>query len=275
MKTRTNTIAYRLEQVKRQNELIEKLGKFLKTEKGPKVVNDLYKYPTVDLCKKYGINFMLYTKNTTYIKNLIVYCINKYEIKAKPVVEYPEIKIEKRKLPENLTKEEIKLIMSKKPKARLGRAALLHGYEVAKIAKWEKRHPKPTDVQLKEDLFPETLITGWKTQRTIALEHIRKKLCEHYFDIPYKKEGMKLYVVHKSISTFPTIRKIFPNGVESEVDQADMFHPFYLPSIYNDPPAVIMEKLRAWALHSGTKCPSVIGYKLYNDEGRCLYKIAA
>lgn len=266
MKTRTNTIAYRLEQVKKQNELIEKLGKFLKTEKGPKVVNDLYKYPTVDLCKKYGINFMLYTKNTTYIKNLIVYCINKYEIKAKPVVEYPEIKIEKRKLPENLTKEEIKLIMSKKPKARLGRAALLHGYEVAKIAKWEKKHPKPTDKRLKEDLFPETLITGWKTQRNIALEHIRTKLCEHYFKLQHREKGMHLYVVHKQVST----------GVESEVDQrAYEMHPFGLPRIYNDPPAVIMEKLRAWASNSGTKCPSVIGYKLYNDEGRCLYKIAA
>lgn len=262
IKMEKRTIRYRLNQVKQQQEIIEKTCKFLKTKRGPKIVKDLEKYNVVEVCNKNNMKFFLYRKNTTYLKNLLIYCINKtetkphkYKIYAGPLYEKREVKI-----PVRLTKKEIKLIESKRPKMKLGRAGMLHAYEVAKIAKWERRHPKPTDTQLQEDLFPETLITGWETARTIALENIRNMLCQHYLKTPEKEKGLQLRAVYKI------------NGVESEVEQYDAYA-FKLPQVYNQAPATILDRLKLWAQSKPDN--RIIGAKLYDYKGECLYKVAA
>lgn len=74
-------------------------------------------------------------------------------------------------------------------KKGIERAALLHGYEINKIKKWESRHPKPNEKELKQDLFPEELILGWESSRDIALQHIRNILIIKYYKI-IPKENM-------------------------------------------------------------------------------------
>lgn len=49
-----------------------------------------------------------------------------------------------------------------------------------KMEKWVKRHPKPTDTQLKQDLFPELMNVEWNTREHNARMFIRNQLIGKY-----------------------------------------------------------------------------------------------
>ena len=49
-----------------------------------------------------------------------------------------------------------------------------------KMEKWVRKHPKPTDAQKKQDLFPELMDTEWNTREHNAREFIRNKIRAKY-----------------------------------------------------------------------------------------------
>lgn len=49
-----------------------------------------------------------------------------------------------------------------------------------KMEKWVRKHPKPTDTQKKQDLFPELMDTEWNTREHNAREFIRNKIRAKY-----------------------------------------------------------------------------------------------
>lgn len=49
-----------------------------------------------------------------------------------------------------------------------------------KMEKWVRKHPKPTDAQKKQDLFPKLMDTEWNTREHNAREFIRNKICAKY-----------------------------------------------------------------------------------------------
>ena len=49
-----------------------------------------------------------------------------------------------------------------------------------KMEKWVRKHPKPTDAQKKQDLFPELMDTEWNTHEHNAREFIRNKIRAKY-----------------------------------------------------------------------------------------------
>lgn len=101
-----------------------------------------------------------------------------------------------------INKHKLKEINKKNTnKKRIGKAALLHGYETCKIKKWEKRHPKPNELQLKQDLFPETLILGWEASREIALRHIRNTLIIKYCKVMPEEKLWYDVAIYKNENT--------------------------------------------------------------------------
>lgn len=82
-----------------------------------------------------------------------------------------------------------------------GVALKCHAYETHKIQKWERKNPRPTEVELKMFLFPEILRSEWETKRTIVLEHIRDELSKRYCNTQlHRKQGLTLLVLHKNNS---------------------------------------------------------------------------
>lgn len=49
-----------------------------------------------------------------------------------------------------------------------------------KMEKWVRKHPKPTDAQKKQDLFPKLMDTEWNTREHNAREFIRNKIRAKY-----------------------------------------------------------------------------------------------
>ena len=49
-----------------------------------------------------------------------------------------------------------------------------------KMEKWVRKHPKPTDAQKKQDLFPKLMDTEWNTREHNAREFIRNQIRAKY-----------------------------------------------------------------------------------------------
>lgn len=78
---------------------------------------------------------------------------------------------------------------------KMGRAYLCHQYELLKIAKWERRNPKPGTLDLRMDLFPEELKQAYNTKKRLAIESIRASLAEHYYGVKDKRPFLQVYEV--------------------------------------------------------------------------------
>lgn len=180
-----NNIAKNLRKVDINTKIVNKFNKFCTTEKAEYLVKDVDRLGMHDLLKKYGLQYLrkirplgsdstirqfirlrLYTqginRNYTHINN------GKF-------IPRRDINF---KLPWNLTKNEIKSIW-KDRKITLGYAERLHMLEEHKINKWENKH-RPTFEELKQDLFPRTLIQGFLDLRDKKREMIREDLSALY-----------------------------------------------------------------------------------------------
>lgn len=86
-----------------------------------------------------------------------------------------------------LTRKERAKISKRHIINRLTRKELVDGLLIHKMYKWERRNPKPTEIELKQDLFPDELILGWEAGREIAMKFILNKLEEKYLNIAQHK----------------------------------------------------------------------------------------
>ena len=74
----------------------------------------------------------------------------------------------------------------------LGKAAKMKAYEDAKVAKWERKHPRPC---ANDDLFKDEMIPVWEHEREQAIERIRDFVVSMFDKLPltgrYKESDTK------------------------------------------------------------------------------------
>lgn len=160
----------------------KKLMNFVKTDKGKEFVSKLHTGKLKDIAMRYSCPFVLFFKNDTKNYKLIQKAckdsgiiVETTTIKSN-VIDYTHVSI-----PKQLTKTEIKSIESHRPKSKMGHAERHHRLENHKMDKWDKHHPRPTEEQLKGDLFPSTLYEGWKALRSNHQERIHNQIVMKYY----------------------------------------------------------------------------------------------
>ena len=178
-------IKYLLNKIDVEQEAIKKITIFIKTKRGLQFVKKLHTSTLRDLCKRYETPKVvcLYKNNTKNI-NLIEHVIKKEGIVIPTKNRAKIVHIKMAKYPIYLTKKETKDIDAHRPRKTLGFAARMHAYEEAKIAKFIKLHPAPTERELKQDLFPEELKAGYNIILNAKREKIRKFVTSTYYKLP-------------------------------------------------------------------------------------------
>lgn len=166
-----------------------------------------------------------------------------------------------------LNKKQLKDINKKNTiKRGIGQAALLHGYETNKINKWKKKHPKPTELQLAQDLFPEELILGWQASYDIALENIRNILAIKYCNKKQKKLKMWYDV---AIMKNKTTGKLYNHF------NYDPTCTGYIPQTNKCSEEELYKKLRNKFLRIKKYGNNIIKIKLYDSVGNERFMCAA
>lgn len=192
-----NTIKDKLNKIEFVENTVKKIDKFIRTERGISFVNALHTAPLRELCRRFGApKFMLSFDSDTINLNLI-----EAAIKEKGTVtqrhtrkrSYEPIKHVKTAF--KLTNEELKKYNIANRPRKMGFAALMHAYEEHKMAKFEKKHPAPTEKELAEDLFPEELKAGWNTMMNIHREYVRNMLCKIYAKTEKKERDYRVFKV--------------------------------------------------------------------------------
>lgn len=146
---------------------------------------------------------------------------------------------------------------------KLGLAMKLHLYELHKMAKWDKKNPYPSKLQLKQDLFPTTLVSAYRTRRNLYNEHVREILSACYCgtsnDPRYK---YKLFEVgsHNNVTW------------ENEADPYIYGYPF-IGLKANAPRDILEEKLKIAKRHIASK--NIIALKAYDLFGNEVMQVAA
>lgn len=141
-------------------------------------------------------------------------------------------------------------------KNSMGLAYKLHMLELHKMKKWDRKNPPPSELQLKQDLFPTTLISAHNTRRTIFNEHVRNILSEHYCGVHIKEQPLRLYETGS-------------NGHVSWENEADPYvygYPLSIPNID------IKAKLEIAKKHC---CAPATGLKVYDLFGNEKLRVAA
>lgn len=246
---------------------------FLETERSKTFVRDVDRLQMKDLLNKYGLTYMKKMYSTDFkLRELMRSSIRHMNIVDYTGLNTPpqSISIKRVKVPiymkKAFNKSRIREIEIKNCFRRKGQAATLYGYELHKIRKWEQKHPKPTDEQLKQDLFPDLLLVGWSTKRNIALEHIRDMLCEKYCNYKKVTPYWKLYGVFRNKTTC----------YEAEIDRLNSSYVFDRMS--KDESGEVIIKHMQHVLHKQRDADSAnecLCLKLYNNSGDEIYKVAA
>lgn len=246
--------------------------KFLETTKSKTFVRDVDRLQIKDLLNKYSLGYMKKMYSTdSKLRELMRSSIRSMNIVDYTGLNTPNVSISTKRIKvpiymkDAFSKNRIKDIEKKNSFRRRGQAATLYGYELHKIRKWEQKHPKPTDEQLKQDLFPDLLLVGWSTKRNIALEHIRDMLCEKYCNYKKVTPYWKLYGVFKNKTTC----------YEAEIDRLNSSYVFDRMS--KDESGEVIIKHMQHILHkqraadSANKC---LCLRLYNNSGDEIYRVA-
>lgn len=246
---------------------------FLETEKSKNFVRDVDRLQMKDLLRKYSLHYMKKMYRTDYkLRELM-----RSTIRSKNIVDYTGLDTSNTKVCIKRTKVPIYMkdafsetrmhdVMKKNySRRKTGQAFLLHGYELQKIAKWERKHPRPTERELRQDLFPDLLLVGWNTRKHIALEHIRDMLCEKYCNHKSKTPYWKLYGVFKNDTALyeAQIDKLISSYIFDRMDK-DESGEVIIKHMQN-----VLKKQRS--ADSTNKCLSL---KLYNIKGDEIYKVA-
>ena len=156
------TITDNLNKIKRSEKGVARLKAFLKTTSGQKFVNNIHKERIDVLCKRYHLNYIVYT-NLTITMNVISSVLSKLDMKpennAKKAVEQlteqhnPQPKrltLHTRRIIKDGKIERIKSEISKlnikiDASRKLTHKELLNGYKAHKLDKWLVKNPEPIE----------------------------------------------------------------------------------------------------------------------------------
>ena len=195
------SITNQLRHIEKIEDTVEKIGKFLTTMRGQTFVKKLHTASLNELVTRYQApKFILFFNDNTKNMNMIKSAIKKYNIQIKndEIHEMPEIEIVK--YPVRLTKKEMKQMNARKPH-KMGFAALMHAYEEHKMEKFKRLNPAPTELELKQDLFPGELKAGYETKLYIHREYVRNFLCKVYDNIIPKERYYRVFKVYSKNTT--------------------------------------------------------------------------
>ena len=178
---------------------VAKLTTFLKTTSGQKFVNNIHKERIDVLCKRYHLDYIVYTNLTTTM-NVVNSVVNKLGLKpennAKEAVEklteqhHPQpkrltlhtrriIKDDKiERIKSEISKLNIKIDTSRK----LTHKELLNGYKAHKLDKWLVKNPEPVEQDSTGQLnaFYETEHEEWKNKLELIKVQIEDKIIYKY-----------------------------------------------------------------------------------------------
>lgn len=259
-----NSIKHRLEQVAKADELCKKIQKFLTTKKGQTLVSKLHTAPLRELCRRYDCQFMLIYRNDRKVMNCIKSSIQKLSIV--PTVQSRtqstcEVKRIKHQI--YLSRPQIAEIVARTTPKKFGFAALMHAYEEHKMDKFKKKHPGPTERDLKEDLFPDELVAGYNNMLAIRREHVRNMLCKKYAKTKVREQYFRVFKVLSVTKDPATGREHKP--VISEVELDD-----YISGNQYTSKKDIAIKLKMIADRVRKSDGQTIKVKLYNKYGKLL-----
>lgn len=178
---------------------VAKLTTFLKTTSGQKFVNNIHKERIDVLCKRYHLDYIVYTNLTTTM-NVVNSVVNKLGLKpennAREAVEklteqhHPQpkrltlhtrriIKDDKiERIKSEISKLNIKIDASRK----LTHKELLNGYKAHKLDKWLVKNPEPIEQDSTGQLnaFYETDHEEWKKKLELIKVQIEDKIIYKY-----------------------------------------------------------------------------------------------
>ena len=178
---------------------VAKLTTFLKTTSGQKFVNNIHKERIDVLCKRYHLDYIVYTNLTTTM-NVVNSVVNKLGLKpennAKEAVEklteqhHPQPKrltLHTRRIIKDGKIERIKSEISKlnikiDASRKLTHKELLNGYKAHKLDKWLVKNPEPIEQDSTGQLnaFYETEHEEWKNKLELIKVQIEDKIIYKY-----------------------------------------------------------------------------------------------
>ena len=193
------TITDNLNKVKKSEKGVARLKAFLKTPSGQKFVNNIHKERIDVLCKRYHLNYIVYT-NLTITMNVISSVLSKLGMKpennAKKAVEelteqhHPQPKrltLHTRRIIKDGKIERIKSEISKlnikiDASRKLTHKELLNGYKAHKLDKWLVKNPEPIEQDSTGQLnaFYETEHEEWKNKLELIKVQIEDKIIYKY-----------------------------------------------------------------------------------------------
>ena len=193
------TITDNLNKVKKSEKGVARLKAFLKTASGQKFVNNIHKERIDVLCKRYHLNYIVYT-NLTITMNVISSVLSKLGMKpennAKKAVEelteqhHPQPKrltLHTRRIIKDGKIERIKSEISKlnikiDASRKLTHKELLNGYKAHKLDKWLVKNPEPIEQDSTGQLnaFYETEHEEWKNKLELIKVQIEDKIIYKY-----------------------------------------------------------------------------------------------
>ena len=178
---------------------VAKLTTFLKTTSGQKFVNNIHKERIDVLCKRYHLDYIVYTNLTTTM-NVVNSVVNKLGLKpennAREAVEklteqhHPQPKrltLHTRRIIKDGKIERIKSEISKlnikiDASRKLTHKELLNGHKAHKLDKWLVKNPEPIeqDSTGQLDAFYETEYEKWKNKLELIKVQIEDKIIYKY-----------------------------------------------------------------------------------------------
>lgn len=231
--------------VNMDEQYLTKLIKFLKRDKGQKLVNNFDRMPIDALIRRFQAPFAKHRKKVSARYNLVKSAIKISGVlpffEDTHIVDYThllydkqlkgdlkphknlthgeqkninklamwEIKLDKAGNPIIKTDEDGKLLYysgSNNPVYKytprpngLGVAMRMHLLEMHKMEKWDRLHPEPNEDDLKQDLFPNELLSGHRTARYIHLESVREFLANKYCHSVRKTPSFRVFEVYKPL----------------------------------------------------------------------------
>ena len=193
------TITDNLNKVKKSEKGVARLKAFLKTASGQKFVNNIHKERIDVLCKRYHLDYIVYTNLTTTM-NVVNSVVNKLGLKpennAREAVEklteqhHPQPKrltLHTRRIIKDGKIERIKSEISKlnikiDASRKLTHKELLNGYKAHKLDKWLVKNPEPIEQDSTGQLnaFYETEHEEWKNKLELIKVQIEDKIIYKY-----------------------------------------------------------------------------------------------
>ena len=212
-----------LAKINKADKEVAKLTAFLKTTSGQKFVNNIHKERIDVLCKRYHLDYIVYTNLTTTM-NVVNSVVNKLGLKpennAKEAVK--QLTEQHHSQPKRLTlhtrriikddkiervKSEIsKLNVKIDTSRKLTHKELLNGYKAHKLDKWLAKNPEPVEQDSTGQLnaFYETEHEEWKKKLELIKVQIEDKIIYKYNPnlplIVRYKSGEQTYVSKKLTS---------------------------------------------------------------------------